>query len=151
MGLISASELGKLVDFVSKEKRSRIMRGSRSRDTQPEILVRRALHRLGYRFRIHRKDLPGKPDIVLPKHGLVIFVHGCFWHQHKGCKDGRIPQSNKDFWAEKFAKNLARDDRDRGVLRELGWRVEVIWECESRSPERLEAKISELFASRLPL
>lgn len=140
-----------MVDFVSKEKRSRIMRGSRSRDTQPEILVRRALHRLGYRFRIHRKDLPGKPDIVLPKHGLVIFVHGCFWHQHQGCKDGRMPQSNKDFWAEKFAKNLARDDRDQRALCVLGWHVGVIWECESRSPERLEAKISELFASRSPL
>lgn len=140
-----------MADFVSQEKRSRIMRGSKSRDTQPEILVRRALHRLGYRFRIDRKDLPGTPDIVLPKHGLVIFVHGCFWHQHEGCKDGRKPQSNSGFWEAKFAKNLLRDESNQRALRGLSWRVEVIWECETRSTERLQERIFELFASRPPL
>lgn len=135
-----------MVDFVSKEKRSKIMRGVRSVDTKPERLVRRTMHRLGYRFRIHRKDLPGKPDIVLPRHNLVVFVHGCFWHQHSGCKDGRIPSSNTEFWERKFSANRARDAKHTAALKGLGWRVEVIWECQARDPDRLSARLAEVFA-----
>lgn len=135
-----------MVDFVSQEKRSKIMRGVKSVDTKPEMLVRRAMHRLGYRFRLHRKDLPGRPDIVLPRHNLVVFVHGCFWHQHTGCKDGRLPSSNTEFWVRKFSANQARDAKHIAALKELGWRVEVIWECQTRDPDRLNARLSELFA-----
>ncbi|MDE0306166.1 MAG: very short patch repair endonuclease [Albidovulum sp.] len=135
-----------MVDFVSQEMRSKIMRGVKSVDTKPEMLVRRAMHRLGYRFRIHRKDLPGKPDIVLPRHNLVVFVHGCFWHQHSGCKDGRMPSSNTEFWEQKFSANRARDAIHTAALMELGWRVEVIWECQTLDPGRLSARLAEMFA-----
>lgn len=135
-----------MVDFVSQEKRSKIMRGVKSVDTKPEMLVRCAMHRLGYRFRLHKKDLPGKPDIVLPRHHLVVFVHGCFWHQHTGCKDGRIPSSNTDFWVRKFSATQTRDAKHIAALQELGWRVEVIWECQARDPDRLHARLNELFA-----
>jgi len=114
----------------SKEKRSEVMSRIRSKDTGPEKLLRSTLHRNGYRFRIHRKDLPGTPDIVLPKYKIVIFVHGCFWHFHKDCPDGRIPKSNIKFWEEKLLRNVERDCRDKKACEELGWKVLVVWECE---------------------
>jgi len=126
-----------MADFVSPEKRSKIMRGVKQKDTCPEILVRRALHASGFRFRLHRKDLSGKPDIVLPRHNLVIFVHGCFLHQHTGCKDGRVPTSNQDYWIPKLARNVARDDEKAQALEAAGWNVSTIWECEAHSPELL--------------
>lgn len=102
----------------------------RSKNTKPEIILRSALHQHGYRFRIHKKDLPGKPDIVLPKHNTVIFVHGCFWHYHEDCREGRIPDTNSKFWKEKLSKNVERDKRHQKQCKDLGWRVMVVWECE---------------------
>lgn len=125
--------------------RRKMMAGFRSKDTKPEMLVRRALHRLGYRFRLHRRNLPGKPDIVLPKHRTAILVHGCFWHQHAGCRDARMPRTRQDYWTEKFRRNLERDRGTEAALRELGWKVYVIWECEARAavlPDRLVAMLA---------
>lgn len=125
--------------------RRKMMAGFRSKDTKPEMLVRRALHGLGYRFRLHRRDLPGKPDIVLPKHRTAILVHGCFWHQHAGCRDARMPRTRQDYWTEKFRRNLERDRGTEAALRELGWKVYVIWECEARAaalPDRLVAMLA---------
>ncbi len=118
------------MDIWSKEKRSHVMSRIRSSDTKPEIVLRSALHRLGYRFRVNKKDLPGKPDIVLMKYNTVIFVHGCFWHFHNECREGRIPTSNTLFWSEKLSKNIDRDRRNQTRLEELGWKVIVVWECE---------------------
>lgn len=102
----------------------------RSKNTKPEIVLRSALHRLGYRFRIHKKDLPGKPDIVLPKHNTIIFVNGCFWHYHEDCREGRIPDTNSKSWKEKLSKNVERDEKHQKSCNELGWKVLVVWECE---------------------
>lgn len=112
----------------------------RSRDTGPEIAVRSVLHRLGYRFRLHRKDLPGSPDIVLPGRGTAVFVHGCFWHGHS-CKRDKMPKSRTDYWADKIEKNRRRDARQRRRLRALGWRVVVVWECELKRPAKLISKL----------
>ena len=102
------------------------------RDTVPEVVVRRTAHRLGFRFRLYRKDLPGRPDLVFPRYRAVVFVHGCFWHRHDGCRFAYTPRSRVRFWTEKFRKNVARDRRTEDALRSLGWRVLVIWECETR-------------------
>lgn len=118
------------MDTMTPEQRHRVMVANKSKDTKPEILVRKLLHGLGYRFRLCRKDLPGKPDIVLPKYRTVIFVHGCFWHQHAGCKAASRPSTNVEFWEKKFARNRERDARVEAELAALGWRVIVIWECE---------------------
>jgi DNA mismatch endonuclease (patch repair protein) len=126
--------------------RSRQMAGIRSSNTRPEIAVRRALHARGLRFRLHRKDLPGKPDIVLPKHRLVIFVHGCFWHQHPDCRLASKPKSRQDYWEPKLAGNAARDLRAAEQLEVLGWRVVVIWECDTRKPEHLAQQITDIAA-----
>ena len=111
-------------------KRSEIMGRIRGKDTKPEILVRKKLHAAGFRFRLHRKDLPGRPDITLPKHKTVIFVHGCFWHGHEGCKANRIPKTNGEFWSAKIARNRELDADNRAALEALGWKVVVVWECE---------------------
>lgn len=111
------------------------MRSIRSADTAPEIAVRRVLHRLGFRFRLHRKDLPGSPDIALPGRRIAVFVHGCFWHRHEGCRLAYSPKSRVEFWREKFKKNTMRDERAESELIELGWRPIVIWECETRKSD----------------
>lgn len=103
----------------------------RSKNTKPEHIVRSLLHRMGYRFRLHRNDLPGCPDIVMPKYKTVVFVHGCFWHQHKGCRDGVVPKTKRRYWGPKLRRNVLRDKEHARVLRQLGWRVVVIWECEA--------------------
>ena len=103
----------------------------RNSDTTPERLVRSLLHRMGYRFRLHRKDLPGKPDIVLPRHQTVVLVHGCYWHRHVDCPLAYSPKSNTDFWQAKFRENVSRDVRQSQELTELGWRVITVWECET--------------------
>ena len=118
------------MDTMTPEQRHRVMVANKSKDTKPEVAVRRLLHALGYRFRIHRKELPGKPDIVLPKYRTVIFVHGCFWHQHEGCKAASTPASHVEFWQKKFAANRARDARVQEELESMGWKVITIWECE---------------------
>ena len=119
-----------MVDFVSPEKRSKIMRGVRSKDTRPEKLVRSMLHMRGYRFRLHDPKLPGKPDITLPRYQAALFVHGCFWHNHEGCPSGRIPTSNMEYWETKIARTKARDRTHSETLVDMGWRVLVVWECE---------------------
>ena len=121
------------------------MRGVKQKDTKPEVLVRKALHARGYRFRLHGKALPGKPDIILRKHRLVIFVHGCFWHQHDECQEGRLPDSNTEYWIPKLRRNVERDEEKAMALRAQGWRVETVWECEAKDSERLERRISEIF------
>ena len=120
----------------------------RSRDTGPELLVRSALHRLGYRFRLHVKKLPGSPDIVLPRHKTVIFVHGCFWHRHPHCKYAYTPTSRIEFWQDKFDRNVQRDRDVRSKLRRLGWRVEIIWECQTGDADRLESRIRKAMSNR---
>ena len=118
------------MDRLTPEKRSWNMSRIKSKDTTPERIVRSFLHRNGFRFRLHVKDLPGKPDIVLPKYKTVIEIRGCYWHRHEGCKDAATPSSNTDFWQKKFSENIARDKRTEQELKALGWNVIVVWECE---------------------
>jgi DNA mismatch endonuclease (patch repair protein) len=118
-----------VTDIVTPLRRSQMMSGIQSRNTAPEMRVRRLLHRKGYRFRLHRKDLPGTPDIVLPGKQVAIFVHGCFWHLHQGCRLARVPGSRPDFWRAKLMKNRERDEAAIGALQALGWRVLVVWDC----------------------
>lgn len=119
-----------MTDVFPKEKRSEIMSKVRSWNTKPEIKVRKWLHKNGYRFRLHRKDLPGHPDIVLPKYKTAIFVHGCFWHRHLDCKRASMPQSNEEMWTKKFGRNVRRDELNQKTLEQTGWKVIVLWECE---------------------
>ena len=130
-----------MTDHVDKARRSAIMRAVRSRDTGPERSVRKLLHALGYRFRLHRKDLPGKPDIVFPGRRKVIFVHGCFWHRHKGCRWTTTPKSNVAFWTEKFEANVRRDRKNARDLRRAGWGVMVIWQCQAADTEKLARRL----------
>ncbi len=129
------------MDIISKEKRSWVMSRIRGRDTKPEILVRSILHRMGYRFRLHRSDLPGRPDIVLPRHRTAVFVHGCFWHRHSGCRYAYEPKSRKRFWQKKFLQNIGRDRSVQRELELLGWHVVIVWECETRSAEQLSRRL----------
>ena len=112
----------------------------------PEMRVRRAAHALGLRFRLHRRDLPGSPDIVFPKHYVALFVHGCFWHRHPDCPKSSVPKSRKEFWQAKFDRNVARDREVEGALIRLGWRVETLWECETRSVEEITRRLMEIFS-----
>jgi DNA mismatch endonuclease, patch repair protein len=118
-----------MIDVVDKITRSRMMAGIRGKDTKPELVLRRALHRLGLRYRLHAVDLPGRPDITLPKHRAVIEVQGCFWHRHENCTFCTDPASNKGFWKTKFDETVQRDKRNLAALRQLGWRVAIVWEC----------------------
>jgi DNA mismatch endonuclease (patch repair protein) len=131
------------MDTYSKARRSEIMSRIRDKDTKPEVRVRRALHRLGFRFRLHRKDLPGSPDIVLPKWKTVVLVHGCFWHGCKKCDRGtRIPKTNTDFWLAKVAENRRRDGRVKRSLHSEGWRIVVVWACETENAARLANRLA---------
>ena len=133
-----------MVDIVDSATRSRMMSGIRGKNTAPELAIRKYLHSQGFRFRLHVKDLPGKPDIVLPKYRTAIFVHGCFWHQHPGCKDAVMPKSNTKFWAEKLTGNVKRDARNISELVKLGWKCLIVWECETdntKSQKQLVRKI----------
>jgi DNA mismatch endonuclease (patch repair protein) len=137
-----------VVDRVSKERRSWNMSRIRGRDTQPELLVRSVLHRMGFRFRLHARDLPGRPDIVLPKWQRIIFVHGCFWHRHPGCAQAYEAKSRKRFWRQKFEGNATRDRRVCAKLRRMGWKVSIIWECQTKKEATLKRKVSAI-VSRL--
>ena len=125
---------------------SRSMRANKAKGTQPEMIVRRLLHGMGYRYRLHRKDLPGKPDLAFSSHKAVIEVRGCFWHQHSACRTDITPKTRAGFWAEKFEANVARDTRNLKALEQLGWRVLVIWECEVEAPD-LEERIRDFLAT----
>ena len=139
-----------MTDRLSKTERSALMARIRSKDTRPELIVRSCIHRLGYRFRLHRRDLPGSPDIVLPRLRSVVFVHGCFWHRHAGCRFAYEPKSRCDFWSMKFRDNIARDRRNASRLRRLGWRVIIIWECQTRDQERLATRLAKLLGGSEP-
>lgn len=130
-----------MADHLTAAERSRHMRLIRKRDTKPEIRVRRLLHSLGYRFRLHRRDLPGTPDIVLPRLKKVIWVHGCFWHQHRGCALARLPKSRLDYWLPKLRRNAERDEENQARLAAAGWEALVVWECETRQDQRLRELI----------
>lgn len=119
----------------------------KSEDTTPEKIVRSALHRMGFRFRLHKKDLPGKPDIVLPKFKTVIFVNGCFWHRHPGCKRATMPASNTEYWEKKFSKTIERDAKTKQLLENLGWQVFVVWECELKNMTLLQDKIKKFLSN----
>ena len=121
------------MDVFSAEKRSAVMRAIKSTNTKPEIALRKALHRLGFRYRLNVKDLPGKPDLVFPKYGAVIFVHGCFWHGHRCKRGNRTPKTNRAYWTEKIARNKARDKKNKAALKRLGWRVITVWECQLKN------------------
>jgi DNA mismatch endonuclease, patch repair protein len=134
-----------MVDQLSAAERSKNMAAIRSKDMKPELAVRKLAHGLGFRFRLHRKDLPGKPDLVFPKYKAIIFVHGCFWHQHSAekCLDGKQPKTNSGYWTPKLARNVERDAINRASLEKEGWRVLVIWECETRKLDVLASKIGQ--------
>lgn len=127
-----------MTDVVDAKTRSRMMSGIRGKNTRPELIVRKYLHAAGFRFRLHVKDLPGKPDIVLPRYKSVIFVHGCFWHQHKGCKLAVMPKTNNEFWIRKLASNIKRDNEVLIQLNQLGWNAQVIWECDLNNNVKLD-------------
>lgn len=128
-------------EMFSREERSRIMSRVRGKNTTPELLVRRLVHRMGYRFRLHRSDLPGKPDLAFPARRKIIFIHGCWWHHHD-CRSGRkLAQTNVEYWSAKIARNAKRDARAVRELRALGWRTLVVWECETRRGCQLENRI----------
>ncbi|MGZ8371190.1 MAG: very short patch repair endonuclease [Caulobacteraceae bacterium] len=131
-----------MTDVFTPEKRSDVMRRVKSRGTSPELKVRRMLWALGARYRLHRKDLPGSPDIVLPARKLAIFVHGCFWHGHDCARGARIPKQNRDYWTGKVARNRARDEGAQMALETLGWRVVTVWECDLKNDAALEARLS---------
>lgn len=135
------------MDKITAERRSWNMSRIRSANTSPERRVRSLLHRMGYRFRLHRKDLPGRPDIVLPGRRTVVLVHGCYWHRHPGCRFAYIPKSNKAFWEAKFKENVARDKRQHCQLQALGWKVITVWECETKDETDLEQRLR----SEIPL
>jgi DNA mismatch endonuclease (patch repair protein) len=134
-------------DVFNPEERSRIMAKVRGENTSPERLVRSLIHKMGYRFRLNVKDLPGKPDIVLKKHKKVIFVHGCFWHQHEGCPHAARPSSNTEYWNKKLDRNMLRDRENMHKLEYLGWNVLIVWECETRDREKLVDKLKGFLTS----
>ena len=129
------------MDKVSPEKRSQIMSRIKSKDTSPEMIVRRLIHAMGYRYRVHRNDLPGRPDIVFKRRGKIIFVHGCFWHLHEGCSLNRRPKSRENYWNAKLERNKERDKENKIRLEKSGWEVLVIWECETADLHELKIRI----------
>mgnify|MGYP002828535003 CR=1 FL=1 len=135
-----------VTDIFSEQHRSYVMSRVASKDTKPEKIVRSFLHRYGFRFRLHASSLQGKPDIVLTKYKTVIFVHGCFWHRHKKCKKATTPQSRKDFWNEKFKRNVLRDKKNRTALEKEGWKVQIVWECELSNAQKRFERLSDLVA-----
>ncbi|MGY2138725.1 very short patch repair endonuclease [Pseudomonas reactans] len=136
-------------DIVTHEQRSQNMSRIKGKNTKPEMIVRSACHDLGFRYRLHRKDLPGTPDLVFPKHRLCLFVHGCFWHSHPGCKYAYTPKSRLDFWLPKLAKNVERDMKTKRALEVSGWRVSIIWECRTKNRDTLRAEIRKLINPKI--
>lgn len=139
-----------MADHLSPDRRSANMRAIPSKGTKPELLVRKVAHRLGLRFRLHRNDLPGSPDLVFPRFKATVFVHGCFWHAHTCKRGGRIPKSNVEYWEKKISRNVGRDAYARDALTKLGWRVLVVWECEAKNPEEVSRILSSFFQLGVP-
>jgi DNA mismatch endonuclease (patch repair protein) len=135
------------VDHVDQKKRSLIMAAVQSEDTGPEMAVRRLVHHLGYRYRLHVGALPGRPDLVFPSRRKVIFVHGCFWHRHRNCRYATSPKTRRKFWEAKFASNVARDHRSNRELRRMEWAVLTVWQCELRKPERLVGRLDDFLSN----
>ncbi|KQW61042.1 MULTISPECIES: very short patch repair endonuclease [unclassified Ensifer] len=133
-----------MTDIVDQQTRSRMMSGIRGKNTKPELLLRRELHARGFRFRLHSGKVHGRPDLVLPKHRAVVFVHGCFWHRHEGCRYATTPSTRPEFWQAKFEANVARDRAVRSAVLASGWRMATVWECALRKPNQIEATIAEL-------
>lgn len=133
---------------LSRERRSANMRAVHGKDTAPEIVVRRIVHGMGYRYRLHGRDLPGKPDLVFRSRQKAVFVHGCFWHRHKGCPRASEPKSNINFWRAKLDRNAARDAEQLRALKKIGWRVLVVWQCELKNERRLAAKLRSFLGQR---
>jgi DNA mismatch endonuclease (patch repair protein) len=133
------------MDTLTKAERSERMARIKSKDTQPELRVRRLAHALGYHYRLHRQDLPGCPDLVFSSRRKVVFVHGCFWHAHQGCKVANKPRSSTDFWLAKFDRNRARDAKNLQALISSGWSVFTVWECETKHPEPLASRLVRFF------
>jgi len=129
------------MDILRPEQRSALMARIRGKNTKPELVVRGLLHSMGYRFRLHRRDLPGTPDVVLPRYGVAVLVHGCFFHHHRGCRLAYVPKTHTAFWQTKFAKNIERDRRTQKALRTAGWRPVVVWECETERPTDLANRL----------
>ena len=138
-----------MTDIVDSSTRSRMMAGIRGRNTKPELLIRSLLHRKGFRFRLHVKDLPGKPDIVLPKYRAVIFIHGCFWHGHQDCHLFRLPATRTEFWQEKILRNQTNDSRTVELLLAINWRVCIVWECSIRGARKDPEKVANMIADWL--
>ena len=136
-----------MTDTVTPEHRSAIMSRIRSKDMKPEMAVRRLTHAMGYRYRLHRRDLPGKPDLVFPSRRKVVFVHGCFWHRHPGCRRATLPKSNRDFWLAKFQRNAERDAEQQRQLAEQGWAVLIVWECEVQDHDATARRVREFLDS----
>lgn len=135
-----------MVDSLTPAQRSARMARIRGKDTAPEVTLRRGLHKLGFRYRLHNQLLPGRPDIVLPFYKTVVLVHGCFWHRHQGCKVANTPKSNVEFWQAKFTRNVERDLATSQRLMELGWQVIVVWECELNTPTKAQPTIERVAA-----
>jgi DNA mismatch endonuclease, patch repair protein len=144
-------QLDSVVDTFPPEKRSDIMRRVHSTDTVPEKRVRSLLHKLGFRFRLHRADITGKPDIVLIKHHTVIFVHGCFWHRHQGCPNASLPVTRQEYWVPKFRRTIERDRKNQEYLRQQGWKVIVVWECETKYLAKLAMELLKLIGHDKPM
>ena len=136
------------MDTLSPAERSERMSRVRGKDTKPELVVRKLVHALGYRYRLHRRDLPGLPDLTFPGRGKIIFVHGCFWHRHEGCSLARLPKSRHSFWIPKLEENKRRDTRNQKKLKELGWGILVVWECQISGREVLKARIQDFLEEK---
>ena len=134
-----------MTDHISPSKRSENMRAIKAKNTSPEKRVRSVAHRLGLRFRLHRSNLPGSPDMIFPRRKTVLFVHGCFWHRHENCSRATTPKSNTDYWCRKFRRNMERDAENRKKLEDRGWKVFIIWECETKTRESIETFLMKSF------
>lgn len=138
------------MDRLTPERRSWLMARVKSKDTTPEMRVRRAAYALGFRYRLHRKDLPGKPDLCFPRTKTAIFVHGCFWHRHEGCRKASLPKSRTEYWHQKIAANVERDQRTKIALSSLGWVVHIIWECQTKNDVELRERLLQILTSTSP-
>lgn len=137
-----------MVDRITPTERSTLMSRVRGKDTKPELKVRRLLHQLGLRFRLHQRNLPGSPDIVLKRHRTAIFVNGCFWHGHEGCRRAKLPETRRDFWETKISRNIQRDSQATAELEHLGYRVLVLWECELKNQDVLRSVLTQHFGEK---